>query len=169
MQLKLVFIKKSSPLLSTWEGSLFQCWHVYFSKNKQALCIWPLSCSKFPEKRKQMAHNLQTLLVKCWSTSAPGELLTTSLWYQLVTICVFQKWKIKFQKSASSYCFCVWIGLDKLPGCPAKDCAAPEGHKAIYRRFPSRGRGGVCLPQSPLYRPDPRGGLEVLVLSNWHE
>lgn len=34
---------------------------------------------KFPEKRKQMAHNLQTLLVKCWTASASGELLTTSL------------------------------------------------------------------------------------------
>lgn len=35
--------------------------------------------------------------------------------------------------------------LDKLPKCPAKDCASPDGHKGTHRKFPDHGRGSASF------------------------
>lgn len=128
------------------------------------------SHAKVSQGTQQMTNNLQRSLVKCWSASASGEQLTTSLWCQFVTICLLWKSKIKLQKSASDYCCCIWIGLHKVPEWPAQNCTTPEGHKGV---FPSQEVPilweSQCLLQSPLYCPVTTGGLTVLILSNWHE
>lgn len=93
--------------------------------------------------------------LECNSQSTPR--------YHLVTVCLLRKWRIKFKNSASNYCCCIQIELDKNPECPAKDCGTSEGQKQTLRGFSSHWRGNASLSLH----------LTVLtqqeILSNWHE
>lgn len=89
-----------------------------------------------------MTHKLQRLLVKCWSASASGEQLTTSLIPACYHLSLKEMKKKQLQKSASSCCCCIWLGLHKRPECSAKDCARAQrgweqGGPILWERSPS--------------------------------